>query len=62
MWGPVPVCDKIRRKKSAELGAAAQQPKAVVNVYGYGPSFGLHASEDNSYAQQEMRRVWTPAM
>ena len=58
VWGPAPVCDEIRRKISAELGVAVQQPKTVVRVYGYGLSFGLNAGEDNSYAQQEMRRVW----
>ena len=28
-----------------------QLPKAIVHVYEYGPSFGLNACEENSYAQ-----------
>ena len=57
-WGPAPVCEEIRRRLAAELGVELQQPKTLVRVYGYGPSFGLNACDEGSYAQQEMRRVW----
>ena len=49
------MCDDIRIKLAAERGTEVRQ------VYGYGPSFGLHACNPDSYAQEEVRRVW-PSM
>ena len=58
VWGPAPVCEEIRQKLALELGAEVQQPKTLLHVYGYGPSFGLNACEEDAYAQQEISRVW----
>ena len=58
VWGPAPVCDEIRRKLALELGTEVRQPRTLIRVYGYGPSFGLNACDENSYAQRELRRVW----
>ena len=38
-----------------------QQPKTIVRVYGYGPSFGMNVCNDGSYAQQEVRYAWPSA-
>ena len=58
VWGPAPVCDEIRRKLALELGTEVRQPRTLIRVYGYGPSTGLNACDENSYAQRELRRVW----
>ena len=61
VWGHAPVCDDIRGRLVAELGTEVKQPKTLARVYGYGPGFGLDACEPDSYAQQEVRRLW-PSM
>ena len=58
VWGPTPVHKDIRSKRALVLGTEIRQPRMLVLVYGYGPSFGLSACEDDSYAQHEIRRVW----
>ena len=58
VWGPAPVCGEIRRKLALELGTEVHQPRTLIGVYGYGPSFGLNACDKNLYAQRELRRVW----
>ena len=56
IWGPAFVCDKIHRKLAPELGMEVRQPQTLIWVYGYGPSFGLNACDENSYAQRELRQ------
>ena len=44
------MCDDMRRKLAAELGAEVKQPKTLARVYKNGPRFGLDARDAHSYA------------